>query len=510
MKFQDLVLLIEQDTAQGNWYAPPGTDEVPTPNFGTLQPGDGTPEETIANVLNHLINPVQVAIDAYELGNSIYDAYNKFKDDPTAGNALGLLVAGSLGVVSIAPGGKASKAAVAEAERIMAAKEMVAAAKTEVEQVRALASLMHYMEGIKDTFSGVKIDNITKSLGMTAEQAEEIKTALKGAIPEAEAGLKDAEKAIKDTNLKSSYEAAVDRIEKKLPVTASQTINWETEPWLSKTEDLARDLNRIAKTSNERGKALGEFLKDLEANPEVANIAKKNGLTPEQMNSFIDYSYGGKPVSTPVATPGAGSIPLPTPAPTPVPAAIPAATSAKKYRPTTPAQRAKNTELYKTVTKAKAGIPAPVMTPGEQTILSYLKSKPTSSGNNVASTTAIGLTIQTFKWLGSLTKDQYNKIDPETKTLIASFVLGLPSAAIGLGAGYNAANSEPGRQLKAFLSTPVGEIFKPSLQQQLKTLTDKRNKLAQSLGSAGWRPEQVKRLTASLDSQINNLQSQLR
>ena len=120
--------------------------------------------------------------------------------------------------------------------------------------------------------------------------------------------------------------------------------------------------------------------------------------------------------------------------------------------------------------------------------------------------TTIGLAKNALRWVGSLTKDQYSKIDPETKTLIASFVLGLPSAAIGTGAGISAANSETGRQLKAFLSTPVGEMFKPSLQQQLKTLTGKRDKLAQSLGSAGWRPEQVKRLTASLDEQIKQMQ----
>lgn len=395
MKFQDLVLISEL-------YEQP----ITVPGADPLKDIEQAGFEKIGSLVNHLVNPVQVAIDSYNLGTSIADAFGQYQADPTPGNALGFVALAGLGLITLKSGTGG------EAGEIRALVNDIATQRDEIAKV---ASTIKLSETLNKLFTPARIEELAALKGMPKKELDDM---LKATLSAAKIATKEGKDAVKA---------------------------------------LPRD-------------AKGRFISPTTVAPAAT------------------------------VTPATAATKLVSRTPT-----------SSTFRPTTPAQRAKNTELSQTMVKARAetpALPAPgAAAPATATAAPRMSPEDKRDIINAINNKGItGAATRPFRWLGSLTKDQYSKIDPETKTLIASFVLGLPSAAIGFGAGYSAANSETGRQLKAFLSTPVGEMFKPSMQQQLKTLTGKRDKLAQSLGSAGWRPEQVKRLTASLDSQIKQMQ----
>ena len=480
MKFQDLVLISEL-------YEQP----ITVPGADPLKDIEQAGFEKIGSLVNHLVNPVQVAIDSYNLGTSIADAFGQYQADPTPGNALGFVALAGLGLITLKSGTGG------EAGEIRALVNDIATQRDEIAKV---ASTIKLSETLNKLFTPARIEELAALKGMPKKELDDM---LKATLPAAKIATKEGKDAIKAlpprnakgqftssetpataTPLKTAAQVADDNFTKSALATPATKINWEMPPWNAMADGINTGLSKLPKPEL-RGTELGQYLK---SRPEIDDIAKQNNITADQVRSYLDYAYPPTTVApAATVTPATAATKLASKAPT-----------SSTFRPTTPAQRAKNTELYKTVTKAKTPAPAAIeagrMHPKDLEVLAN------------KNPTTIGLAKNALRWVGSLTKDQYSKIDPETKTLIASFVLGLPSAAIGTGAGISAANSETGRQLKAFLSTPVGEMFKPSLQQQLKTLTGKRDKLAQSLGSAGWRPEQVKRLTASLDEQIKQMQ----
>ena len=479
MKFQDLVLISEL-------YEQP----ITVPGADPLKDIEQAGFEKIGSLVNHLVNPVQVAIDSYNLGTSIADAFGQYQADPTPGNALGFVALAGLGLITLKSGTGG------EAGEIRALVNDIATQRDEIAKV---ASTIKLSETLNKLFTPARIEELAALKGMPKKELDDM---LKATLPAAKIAAKEGKDAVKAlprdakgrsispeapvtaTPLKTAAQVADDNFTKSALATPAAKINWEMPPWNTMADGINTGLSKLPKPEL-RGTELGQYLK---SRPEIDDIAKQNNITADQVRSYLDYAYPPTTVApAATVTPATAATKLASKAPT-----------SSTLRPTTPAQRAKNTELYKTVTKAKTPAPAAIeagrMHPKDLEVLAN------------KNPTTIGLAKNALRWVGSLTKDQYSKIDPETKTLIASFVLGLPSAAIGTGAGISAANSETGRQLKAFLSTPVGEMFKPSLQQQLKTLTGKRDKLAQSLGSAGWRPEQVKRLTASLDEQIKQMQ----
>jgi hypothetical protein len=492
MKFQDLVLLIEQDTAQGNWYAPPGTDEVPTPNLGTLQPGAGTPEETIANIVNQFLNPVQVAMDSYELGTSISDAYSQYQDNPTMSNALSLLAMAGIGLLTLKGGeGSVGKEAI---QRISAAKAAADAARKEAGRVKQTSALVNYMEGLVKVFK--KPENAEKLAEMQGMPLGQLNAVLNRIVPEVETAAKETKSILKGmgpkekeafekintdipvatpgagsiapppalpattTPLKTAAQVADDNFTKSALTTPAAKINWEMPPWNAMADGINTGLSRLPKTEL-RGAELGQYLK---ARPEIDDIAKQNNITPDQVRSYLDYAY--PPVAT---TPATATTKLVSKAPAP-------GAYRSKNIPPTPGVKKKPT-----TPSTAMPVPTPVRSPAD--IISNLQTLGIDLNNKQAANilkainTDPGKRMELVKKIWSFTPSGmvYNFLTNTSQgRLLAQTIPGImagagAAAAAGVGAGS--------------LAGQVGQMKSTQYQNRV-------NKLQQ----AGFTPDQIKRM----------------
>lgn len=533
MKFQELATLTEQ------FYEP--NMGVPTvPGVDPLKDIEYQGAVNIGSLVNHLVNPIQVAIDSYNMGTSITDAYSQYQSNPTPGNALGFLALAGLALITL-KGGLGG-----EANEVRALINDIAAQRSEIAKV---ASAVELGEKLPKLFTP---SNTRELAAMNNMSEKRLASMFKVAFPEAKAAAKEVKDVVKsEPELKTAYKAAIDRHEallkgagKETATTASPStplrtaaqvaddnftktalatpaskINWEMPPWNSMGEKINAELAKLPKTEL-RGAKLGEYFK---ARPEIDSIAKQNNITPEQVKSYIDYSYT---LPTPVATPGAGSIPLPaptTPAPTtsipatptstapaattklvsrpPIPGAVRTRTTAPlTLRPTTPAQRAANTKLSKIMTAPQ--VTELISSPEVKNLVK----QPTETKKGI------------LRSLYSISKGLYDKLGPEEKLGVTSLVAGIPLALLGTAGGSLIAGKvdelTPLRQEFANWlrsSDGIGPLFKDNINTEIdkniNRLNEKKTKLTQSLSTAGWRPEQIQRMVSSIDEQIKRAQT---
>lgn len=519
MKFQELVLLAEQTPT-----LPIATQSNPVystaqqqykPNQGaTPTPKQDPTMEGINNLINSLVNPVQIAIDAYNLGQDINTAYSRYAEEPTPGNALGFLAVAGLGLISIKTGGKSG---VAGGERIEAAAEMAEAIRGKAADARAMATLTKYLEGMKDLFTPNNVDELAAAQGMSREQLD---NTIKRATQQADESIAAAEKAIESSPLRTQYEVALDNIKNTKPsssssklssikdapktaITPTTKINWETSPGLDVGEAIQASLNKIPKTDL-RGAKLGEYLKN---RPEIDDIAKQNGITPEQVKSYIDYSFN----ITPPVTPALTSITVPRPGKL-KPTTAAQRTANTGYRSTTPEQRAANTRLSRPPSPAAA---TGALTPEAlDQIKAIVRTEVAPVAKNAAA--SVPLRVKALRSIAKFPKQAWNNLDDEEKMGIQALAVGLATIFIAgpvgaqLGIAFTEEKLAVLNALKEFLNgfgSDIKNVVYQEVDKNINELTDKKQKLTQSLASAGWRPEQIQRMTASLDEQIRQAQS---
>jgi hypothetical protein len=458
MKFQALALISEL-------YEP----DITVPGANPLKDIEYDGFVKVGKLVNHLVNPVQVAIDSYNLGTSIVDAYGQYEANPTPGNALGFVALAGLGLITLKSG------VGGEANEIRALVNDIATQRSEIAKV---ASTIELSETLNKLFTPARIEELAALQGMTKKELDAM---LKITLPEAKIAAKEVKDAVSSSpELKSAIKALPPR-------------NAKGQFTSSKTPATSTPLKTAAQIAADKYK-------------------------------------------TPAAVTGAGSIPPPvTPAPTtaaPATAAtklVSKAPASPRFRLTTPAQRAKNTELYKTVTKAETPVtaaPATATATPPASVYSTLLNKLETMDNKLETMSKKVTGIENkniiqkgknaFKWIGSLTANQYNKLDPETKLLVSSIIgtgvaaiIAAPTAVL-MTSAIDKRFPTLRQDIKDFMMTPVGQTFKGSINTQIdnkiKEIDVKKQKLIQSLTSAGFQSELIQRVTAPLDEQIKQMQ----
>jgi len=145
-----------------------------------------------------------------------------------------------------------------------------------------------------------------------------------------------------------------------------------------------------------------------------------------------------------------------------------------------------------------------------------LDKKVTGIENKVGNKGIIQKGKNAFRWIGSLTANQYNKLDPETKLLVSSIIgtgvaaiIAAPTAVL-MTSAIDKRFPTLRQDIKDFMVTQVGQTFKGSINTQIdnkiKEIDAKKQKLIQSLTSAGFQSELIQRVTGPLDEQIKQMQ----
>jgi hypothetical protein len=520
MKFQALALISEL-------YEP----DITVPGANPLKDIEYDGFVKVGKLVNHLVNPVQVAIDSYNLGTSIVDAYGQYEANPTPGNALGFVALAGLGLITLKSG------AGGEANEIRALVNDIATQRSEIAKV---ASTIELSETLNKLFTPARIEELAALQGMTKKELDAM---LKTTLPEAKIAAKEVKDAVEaspelksafkalpprdakgrftsktpaaSTPLKTAAQIADDNFTKSALATPAAKINWEMPPWNTMADGINTGLSKLPKTEL-RGTELGQYLK---SRPEIDDIAKQNNITADQVRSYLDFAY---PPTT--AAPAATVAPA-----TAATKLVSKAPASPRFRLTTPAQRAKNTELYKTVTKAETpatvtpATAAATATPLELALLNKFETmdkkitdKLETMDKKMDNKGVIQKGKNAFRWIGSLTANQYNKLDPETKLLVSSFIgsgvaaiIAAPTAVL-MTSAIDKRFPTLRQDIKDFMVTPVGQTFKGSINTQIdnkiKEIDAKKQKLIQSLTSAGFQSELIQRVTGPLDEQIKQMQ----
>lgn len=209
MKFQELNFLVEQ-MYEPNMGVPtvPGVDPYKDIEFQGAA--------NVGQIVNSLVNPIQVAIDSYNLGTKISDAYSQYQSAPSSETALSFLAMLGMGLVAL-KGGVGGKTA----ERVTKAKIAADQIRAQSKEAGKMAAATYYMKEMIKLFKDPKnVDELAAAQGMTSKELDSM---LKATIPEVKSTTQGAEEAIKQSpKLKFAYEIAlknIDDVSKEVPVT---------------------------------------------------------------------------------------------------------------------------------------------------------------------------------------------------------------------------------------------------------------------------------------------------